>query len=256
MPPFSPELANPAWTLCSVRSTRACAAWEKSCRRPRGSLMTTLSGIPGGPDRPGAGPAPHAFTSPIRLPGLRPAPGRPWRRTSSSPGNTPRRPSSSPIGECGFWRSAAAGPVPGNVFFDTAASPLMYGPEVFRRAVARVGSERILYGSDYPLFLYPRQAREPTLAASWPRSGQAALPESDLGESWAKISVGFSKNSVRRPDSGSIFEEMELAAATRKLKQPGIGDRPDRRRIAFWRLIRQQQAVGHSECSGISKKPG
>jgi predicted TIM-barrel fold metal-dependent hydrolase len=53
------------------------------------------------------------------------------------------------------------GGLPPNVFFDTAASPLLYEPGVFRRAVDRVGAERILFGSDYPLLLYPRQERRP-----------------------------------------------------------------------------------------------
>jgi uncharacterized protein len=51
--------------------------------------------------------------------------------------------------------------LPANLYFDTAASPLLYGPEVFLKARARVGPGRILYGSDYPLLLYPRRVREP-----------------------------------------------------------------------------------------------
>ena len=50
--------------------------------------------------------------------------------------------------------------LPPNLFFDTAASPLLYDREVFRRAIDRVGAGRILYGSDYPLRLYPRTERE------------------------------------------------------------------------------------------------
>jgi predicted TIM-barrel fold metal-dependent hydrolase len=44
----------------------------------------------------------------------------------------------------------------GNVWYDTAASPLMYGPDVWRRAATAVGVARILFGSDYPLILYPK----------------------------------------------------------------------------------------------------
>jgi len=43
-----------------------------------------------------------------------------------------------------------------NVWFDTAASPLMYGEEVWARALAAAGPARILFGSDFPLRLYPR----------------------------------------------------------------------------------------------------
>lgn len=48
------------------------------------------------------------------------------------------------------WSDAAAGLR--NVWFDTAASPLLYGPEVWRRAPLG----RVLFGSDYPLMLYPK----------------------------------------------------------------------------------------------------
>lgn len=42
-----------------------------------------------------------------------------------------------------------------NVYFDTAASPLSHPPEVWRRGVAALGAERVLFGSDFPLRLYP-----------------------------------------------------------------------------------------------------
>lgn len=37
------------------------------------------------------------------------------------------------------------------VYFDTAASPFLYRPEVFAVAAQTIGAERILLGSDYPL---------------------------------------------------------------------------------------------------------
>jgi uncharacterized protein len=52
-------------------------------------------------------------------------------------------------------------PIPSNLFFDTAASPLLYDRGVFRRSVDRVGAGQIIYGSDYPLILYPRETRKP-----------------------------------------------------------------------------------------------
>jgi predicted TIM-barrel fold metal-dependent hydrolase len=42
-----------------------------------------------------------------------------------------------------------------NVYYDTAASPLMYGADIWRRFIAAAGSDRVLFGSDYPLELYP-----------------------------------------------------------------------------------------------------
>jgi uncharacterized protein len=49
------------------------------------------------------------------------------------------------------WSPAAAG-LP-NVWFDTAASPLLYSPEVWKSGPLG----RVLFGSDYPLNLYPKQ---------------------------------------------------------------------------------------------------
>lgn len=46
-----------------------------------------------------------------------------------------------------------------NLLFDTAASPLLYGPEVWAKAQA----DRVLFGSDYPLHLYPREENGPGL---------------------------------------------------------------------------------------------
>jgi predicted TIM-barrel fold metal-dependent hydrolase len=38
-----------------------------------------------------------------------------------------------------------------NVYFDTAASPLLYNSQIYRQAVQLVGADKILFGSDYPL---------------------------------------------------------------------------------------------------------
>jgi uncharacterized protein len=48
-----------------------------------------------------------------------------------------------------------------NLFYDTAASPLIYAPKVFRRMLDRVGAERVLFGSDYPLILFPGEESQP-----------------------------------------------------------------------------------------------
>ena len=37
-----------------------------------------------------------------------------------------------------------------NVYFDTAASPFLYRPEVFAAVVGLVGADKILFGTDYP----------------------------------------------------------------------------------------------------------
>ena len=43
-----------------------------------------------------------------------------------------------------------------NVFFDTAASPLLYSPEVYNQVIQMVSAEKILFGSDYPLLTQAR----------------------------------------------------------------------------------------------------
>ena len=44
----------------------------------------------------------------------------------------------------------------GNVYFDTAATPFLYKPQIFKQVADIVGSDKILFGSDYPL-LSPRR---------------------------------------------------------------------------------------------------
>ena len=48
-----------------------------------------------------------------------------------------------------------------NVYYDTSASPLLYDSTIFPIADRAVGSEKLLFGSDYPLRLYPRKDRAP-----------------------------------------------------------------------------------------------
>lgn len=47
-----------------------------------------------------------------------------------------------------------------NVYFDTAASPFLYTPEVYQQVVELVGAEKVLFGSDYPLLAQKRLLRE------------------------------------------------------------------------------------------------
>lgn len=48
-----------------------------------------------------------------------------------------------------------------NIYYDTAASPLLYDMRIFKLMVELLGSKKILYGSDYPLRLYPSQQKLP-----------------------------------------------------------------------------------------------
>ena len=51
-----------------------------------------------------------------------------------------------------------------NLFYDTAASPLLYREDIWRKFLAVVPKERVLFGSDYPLNVYPRIDAEPNMA--------------------------------------------------------------------------------------------
>jgi uncharacterized protein len=46
-------------------------------------------------------------------------------------------------------------PIPTNIYYDTAASPLLYPQTFWREFCAEVAPDRVLFGSDYPLNLYP-----------------------------------------------------------------------------------------------------
>ena len=47
-----------------------------------------------------------------------------------------------------------------NVYFDTAASPFLYTPQVYAQVIQLVGAEKIIFGSDYPLIPQSRFLRE------------------------------------------------------------------------------------------------
>ncbi|MBA7485978.1 hypothetical protein ES707_21530 [subsurface metagenome] len=47
-----------------------------------------------------------------------------------------------------------------NVFFDTAASPLLYSPQIYNQVIQLVGADKILFGSDYPLLPQSRLLKE------------------------------------------------------------------------------------------------
>lgn len=60
------------------------------------------------------------------------------------------------------WRETPT--LPDNIWVDTAATPLLYaGPGIWRDGLATLGAERVLWGTDYPLELYPRDPDRGTL---------------------------------------------------------------------------------------------
>ncbi len=47
-----------------------------------------------------------------------------------------------------------------NVYFDTAASPFLYSPQIYNQVVQLVGADKILFGSDYPLLAQSQSLNE------------------------------------------------------------------------------------------------
>ncbi len=54
-------------------------------------------------------------------------------------------------------------PIPDNIYYDTAASPLIYPQSFWRDFCTAVPVEKVLFGSDYPLNLYPTIDQEPQM---------------------------------------------------------------------------------------------
>jgi hypothetical protein len=67
-----------------------------------------------------------------------------------------------------------------NVYFDTAASPLLYDLSIYRAVADVVGAERILFGSDFPLRVFPREQREPDFARPLAEARKSGLTRKEL----------------------------------------------------------------------------
>ena len=62
------------------------------------------------------------------------------------------------------------------VYFDTAASPYLYRPQIYRLAAEMVGPEKIIFGSDYPLLPVSRYLKE--------------MEDAGLPEDWREMIMG------------------------------------------------------------------
>lgn len=62
------------------------------------------------------------------------------------------------------------------VYFDTAASPYLYRPAIYRLAAEMVGPEKILFGSDYPLLPPSRYLKD--------------MEQANLPEDWREMILG------------------------------------------------------------------
>ena len=66
-----------------------------------------------------------------------------------------------------------------NVHYDLAACPLLYDPEIYRKLIDVVGVEKILWGTDYPLRIFPARQKEPDFITF----KNLVLEEAELSES-------------------------------------------------------------------------
>jgi hypothetical protein len=62
-----------------------------------------------------------------------------------------------------------------NLFYDTAALPLIYPPDVLRRMLDAVDAEKVLFGFDYPLILFPREETGPEFTRFLAQVSEAKL---------------------------------------------------------------------------------
>ena len=70
-----------------------------------------------------------------------------------------------------------------NVYYDCAASPLLYQMRVFRHMLDLVGIDKLLFGSDYPLRIFPKSQKTPEMVRYTQRiRNEAGLDETELAK--------------------------------------------------------------------------
>jgi predicted TIM-barrel fold metal-dependent hydrolase len=74
-----------------------------------------------------------------------------------------------------------------NVYYDTAASPLLYQSEIWQRALTGIGSDRVLFGSDFPLNLYPKLDEMPGLVRFVAEAKLAGVNDAVFGGNAARV---------------------------------------------------------------------
>jgi predicted TIM-barrel fold metal-dependent hydrolase len=60
-----------------------------------------------------------------------------------------------------------------NVYFDTAASPFLYNPQVYAAVSSLVGADKVLFGSDYALLRPHRLLAEIAASSLTPQEREA-----------------------------------------------------------------------------------
>jgi predicted TIM-barrel fold metal-dependent hydrolase len=68
-----------------------------------------------------------------------------------------------------------------NLYYDTAASPLLYDAGIWRRFATLAGQGRVLFGSDHPLNLYPASGSEAEIGPLVSEARASGLSAEELG---------------------------------------------------------------------------
>lgn len=83
-----------------------------------------------------------------------------------------------------------------NVYYDTAASPLLYETDVWTKGIRAAAEGRVIFGSDYPLILYPRTEIAPGFVGILNEIKSAGLTEQEaislLGGNAAQLLAEYS----------------------------------------------------------------
>ena len=66
------------------------------------------------------------------------------------------------------------------IWFDTAASPLIYDLAVYAAAISCAAGDRLLFGSDYPLITFPGRSGQPDLVTHLNEIRESGLSQPDL----------------------------------------------------------------------------
>lgn len=122
-----------------------------------------------------------------------------------------------------------------NVWYDTAASPLLYPTtNIFKTALTCIDPSKILYGSDYPLRLYPRRMKQPDFKTFLAEIESLNLGELDgiLGENFQKMVASVPERSDvtgntsgqtvvqaihTHPDNAAVFDALGLPTVDQSL---------------------------------------
>jgi predicted TIM-barrel fold metal-dependent hydrolase len=81
----------------------------------------------------------------------------------------------------------ASAPALRNLHYDTSASPLMYDDSVWKRILSVVPPEQVLFGSDYPLNLYPKLSDTPEMTRFIAEAATADAPRAIMRDNALRL---------------------------------------------------------------------